>query len=200
MHTLWLRLISTLGLFWVWIPAAMAQAPPPPGAANEGMLGIALVFPSGTEDVFLVARNHQLGDAILFTDDGSIQIDLPGDNEYWGLVTLTPGENVVEISGTVAGAEIWHEEVIVPPAAWMATTYPVTLLAFEEGGSWRFERALFGALPTMEGPSGAGMAGKAEQLGLTSATLYLCWGFLILLLVTAALIRSSVLKVRRTLD
>jgi hypothetical protein len=164
------------------------------------MLGLAIVFPSGTEDIFLVARNHQLGDPILMTDDGSINIDLPEDGEYWALVTPTPGTNLVEVSGTVGEAEIWHEEAIELPAAWMATTYPVTLLAIQEGGEWRFERALFGSLPRLEGPTGAGMSGKAEQLGLTAATLYLCWGFLILMLVGAAVVRSSVLKVRDSLD
>ena len=197
------HLLSTLVLLICLLASsvgtALAQAPPP-GGSNEGMLGLAIVFPSGTEGVFLVARNHQLGDAILLTDDGSVRVDLPGDSEFWALVTPTPGTNVVEISGTVNGVEVWHEEAIELPAAWMATTYPVTLLAIEEGGTWRFERTLFGSLPTMEGPTGAGMSGKAEQLGLTPATLYLTWGFLILILVAAGLVRSSVLKVRRTLD
>ena len=186
-------------LLWSLWGTAFAQAPPP-GGQNEGMLGLAVVFPSGTDDVFLVARNHQLGDAILLTDDGSVTVDLPADGEFWALVTPTPGTNLVEISGTVGGTEVWHEESIELPAAWMATTYPVTLLAIQEGGEWRFERTLFGSLPTMEGPTGAGMSGKAEQLGLTAATLYLTWGLLILVLVASALVRSSVLRARRTQD
>ena len=186
-------------LLWSLWGTAFAQAPPP-GGQNEGMLGLAVVFPSGTDDVFLVARNHQLGDAILLTDDGSVTVDLPADGEFWALVTPTPGTNLVEISGTVGGTEVWHEESIELPAAWMATTYPVTLLAIQEGGEWRFERTLFGSLPTMEGPTGAGMSGKAEQLGLKAATLYLTWGLLILVLVASALVRSSVLRARRTQD
>jgi hypothetical protein len=186
-------------LVWSLLGTAFAQAPPP-GGHNEGMLGLAVVFPSGTDDVFLVARNHQLGDAILLTDDGSVTVDLPADGEFWALVTPTPGTNLVEISGTVGGTEVWHEEAIELPAAWMATTYPVTLLAIQEGGEWRFERTLFGSLPTMEGPTGAGMSGKAEQLGLTASTLYLTWGLLILVLVASALVRSSVLRARRTQD
>jgi hypothetical protein len=186
-------------LLWSLWGTASAQAPPP-GGQNEGMLGLAVVFPSGTDDVFLVARNHQLGDAILLTDDGSVTVDLPADGEFWALVTPTPGTNLVEISGTVGGTEVWHEESIELPAAWMATTYPVTLLAIQEGGEWRFERTLFGSLPTMEGPTGAGMSGKAEQLGLTASTLYLTWGLLILVLVSSALVRSSVLRARRIQD
>jgi hypothetical protein len=188
-----------LGLLALLCGGQARAQPAPPGGGHEGMLGLALVFPSGTEEIFLVARNHQLGDAILMTDDGSINVDLPGDGEHWALLTPTPGTNLVEISGTVEGQEIWHEESIELPAAWMATTYPVTLLAIQDGGEWRFERALFGSLPTLEGATGAGMAGKAERLGLTAATLYLCWGFLILVLVGSAVVRSSVLKVRGSL-
>ena len=194
------RLLRTLLVLLSLGVQPVAAQEPVPGAGNEGMLAVAVVFPSGTENIFVVAQSHQLGDAILLTDDGSIRIDMAGDGEYWALLAPTTGTNLLELSGTVNGREIWHEEAIELPSAWMATNYPVTLLAREENGAWVFERALFGSLPNMEGPTGAGVAGKAETLGLSAQSLYLLWGFLILALVSAALIRSSVLRAQNHRD
>ncbi len=171
------------------------------------MLGLAVVVPADAEEVTLVARYDDAGqggvyEPVLFTDDGSIALDLRDDGEWWAVLTPRPGTSTVRIEGTIDGRPVDHAEDIAIPAAWNSTTYPATFLATPgPDGAWRLQRLLMGSLPVVEGrPTGAGLAGTAEQLGLPPALLYLAWGLLFLGVGVTAAVRAAVVRARRELD
>lgn len=171
----------------------------------EGTLGVAVILPLGASDVQLVA--HEIGadgqatDPVLFTDDGSFEFDLRNDGEYWALLNPLPGKNRVIISGQIDGVDVHAEEEVSIPAAWMSKTYPVTLIAVPSEGGYRFERVLSGRLPTDDdAPTGTGLAGEGEQVGLSPTVLYLGWGLLVLVAGATAAVRSAVERVRAELQ
>lgn len=163
---------------------------------SDNPIAVSIVLPPAVGTVRLVASVS--GSTVTFADDGAFAFDLPGDGEHWALVTPSMGVAQVRISGRIGEDAVSHVETIEVPAAWRDRVYPVTLQARLDGGEWRFDRTLGAPLPDWDGPTGAGLAGRAEQIGLSPAALYLLWGAFLLLFVLAAVLRGAVLRAARS--
>ena len=59
-------------------------------------------------------------------------MDLHDDGEWWAILNPRPGVNTARIAGSIQGVRVEHDEAVSVPAAWMSSTYPVTLLAVPE--------------------------------------------------------------------
>ncbi len=198
-----MKLAALLLLLSGSLAPAAAQGPPGGGAGGpSGMLGVAVVVPPDAEEVRLVAEAAESGSPVVFTDDGTFSVDLPRDREWWAFLMPPPKPDgfTLRVAGTVSGQEVFHEEEIRVPSAWMAGTYPVTFIAVQETLGWRLDRVLSGALPERKpGSTGAGISGLAQQSGLSALSVYMAWGGFLVFFCFAAILRSSVLRARSEL-
>ncbi len=169
------------------------------GGGSNGLVAVAVVLPAGVERVRLVAGTTSTPDVVAFSDDGSFAFDLNADGEFWAILPPNNATTTVRIAGRIGDAQVSHTEIVEVPAAWRDRTYPVTLRATLEDGQWIMERTLGSPLPMWDGPTGAGLAGKAEQVGLSAPTLYFGWGAFVLALALTAAVRGAILRARRTL-
>jgi hypothetical protein len=160
-------------------------------------IAVAVVLPNDAGEARLVAMSTVGNEVVSFSDDGAFAFDMPADGELWALVTQGMGATVVRIGGRIAETTVSHVEVVEVPTAWRDRTYPVTLRATKVSGEWTFERTFGSPLPAWDGPTGAGLAGKAEQLGLSASVLYLGWGAFVLALALTAAVRGAVLRASR---
>jgi hypothetical protein len=165
--------------------------------SSDNPIAVAIVLPNGQGDARLVAGTASSERVVAFADDGAFAFDLPGDGEHWALVAPSQGAANIRISGRIGAAPVSHTESVEIPAAWRDRVYPVTLRAVRSDEGWTFERTLGVPLPNWDGPTGAGLAGRAEQIGLSAAALYLVWGTFLLAFVAAAVLRASWLKAAR---
>lgn len=165
---------------------------------GNGLVAVAVVLPAGIQDVRLVAGTTSTPDVVSFTDDGSFSFDLHADGEFWAILPSSNSTTSVRIAGRIGAASVSHTEAVEVPAAWRDRAYPVTLRAAFIDGEWTMERTLGSPLPLWDGPTGAGLAGKAEQLGLSAPTLYFGWGAFVLALALTAAVRGAILRARRT--
>lgn len=163
----------------------------------DNMVGLAVVFPPDTEGVRILAQRPEDQSSIVFVDDGSTMLDRHGDGEWWAMIRPTRGTTSVVISGVADGARVWHEDSIIVPSAWMSMIYPVTYVAERSGDEWTLARQLSAAMPKLDdSPTGAGIGGQVQALGLPPAVVYLLWGALALALAITAVVRSAILQVR----
>lgn len=164
---------------------------------KDNPIAVAVVLPPGAGTARLVAASSSANGVVSFADDGAFAFDMPGDGEYWALVMPSMGATAIRIAGRIGEAQVSHVEMVEIPASWRDRVYPVTLRATLEGGEWKLERTLGAPLPLWDGPTGAGLAGKAEQVGLSAPVLYLTWGAFVLALAAAAAVRGAILRARR---
>lgn len=167
-------------------------------SGSDGLVAVAVVLPPGVQAVRLVAGSTTSQDVVSFADDGSFAFDITADGEFWALLPPDNATTTVRISGRIGDVSVSHTEIIEVPGAWRDRIYPVTLRARQEDGEWTMDRVLGAPLPMWDGPTGAGLAGKAEQLGLSAPALYFGWAAFVLVLAGTAAIRGAILRVRRT--
>ncbi len=166
-------------------------------SANNNLIAVAVVLPADVKNVRLVAGTDTTQGVVSFSDDGAFSFDMQGDGEQWAVLQPSGPSTTIRIAGQIANVPVTHSESVEVPGAWRDRTYPVTLRAELVNGEWTLERTLGAPLPSWDGPTGAGLAGRGEQVGLSSATLYLGWGALVLALGITAVMRGAILRARR---
>ncbi len=200
-NSLRMRLLNSLATIVVLLWAGNVHAQQPPGGMGggpgQGQIGVAVVFPHGTEAVKLVTRRADERDVQAFTDDGSFGFDFRGDGEYWALVNPVPGETTFYVSGHAAGLPVWHAETVSVPGAWVSSIYPVTLLATRSDNQWTLRRVMTAPLPAPTPPTGAGVTSIGEGVGLSAGALTAIWSLIVFGILTLASLRGAVLRVRQ---
>lgn len=164
--------------------------------AVGGPLGIALVFPRDATSVRVLVTSQDSPKPVIFTDDGSLAMDAPGDGEHWALIAAKGATADLQISGDADGLPVAATLAVAVPTLAEGQVYPVTLIAQREGLGWTLERAYGSSTVSPTDPGRADVADGLARAGVSPVLTYVVWGLVALVVIGGAVVRGAVLNAR----